>query len=336
VIARVADNCLWFGRYVERVESTARLLRVTRELAFDAELSAARCWEPLVIVSGEYPAFIEKEGPEAAGNGELVQRYLTWNAKCTVSMKTSVAAAREIARTMRDVLSHDVWTEVNQMYLWVNDPEGERAYEDEREDFYREIQRRTQLVLGLVRSTMLHDEPMHFLWLGVMLERVGQIARILDMHHHTLTGEQAHQVLELSLWLALLRACSGAEAFMKRNRGRMTRAAVSSFLIFEPEFPRSLSYCLHSARGVMRKLWLEGDGPGRGSKTLALMESLCEWMEKEAPKARTQSLHDLLTTVVDRTSAVSAALGEEILGPPVKPVEKEKEAEADAPVGVGQ
>ncbi len=328
MIARVADNCLWFGRYVERVESTARLLRVTRELAFDTQLPSTRCWQPLMIVSGEYPAFTAKLGPDAAGNGELVQRYLTWNPECTVSMKSSVAAAREIARTMRDVISHDVWTEVNQLYLWVNEPEGERAYEEEREDFYRDVQRRTQLVLGLVRSTMLHGEPMHFLWLGVMLERVGQIARILDMHHHTLSGGQPHQVLELSLWLALLRACSGAEAFMQRHRGRLSRTAVSSFLIFEPEFPRSLWYCLHSAQGVMRRLWPDGAaGPGRRSRTLALMESLCGWLEKEAPAARSQSLHDLLTTVVDRTAAVSAALGEEILGPPARGVGGETTAE---------
>ena len=38
VISRVADHCFWFGRYLERAESTARLLQVTRTLAFDAEL----------------------------------------------------------------------------------------------------------------------------------------------------------------------------------------------------------------------------------------------------------------------------------------------------------
>ena len=38
VISRVADHCFWFGRYLERAESTARLLQVTRTLALDAEL----------------------------------------------------------------------------------------------------------------------------------------------------------------------------------------------------------------------------------------------------------------------------------------------------------
>lgn len=327
MIARVADNCLWFGRYLERAESTARLLRVTRDLAFDTALPPAQCWQPLVIVSGEYPAFVEKHGAAAAGRGEVVQRYLTWSDECGVSMKRSVASARELARTMRDVMSHDVWTEVNALHLWVNDPDGARAYEEGRDDFYREVQRRTQLALGLVRSTMLHDQPMHFLWLGVMLERVGQMARILDMHHHTLQGERPHQVVELSLWLALLRACSGAEAFMKRHRGRLSRAAVSSFLLFEPQFPRSLSYCLQSARSTMRRLWIEERGPASASRALALTESLCGWMESEAPAWSRGALHELLTAVVERTAAIAGAVAEELLGggPPRAPTATDDE-----------
>jgi hypothetical protein len=39
MISRVADHCFWLGRYVERAESTARLLAVTPALALDAELS---------------------------------------------------------------------------------------------------------------------------------------------------------------------------------------------------------------------------------------------------------------------------------------------------------
>ena len=42
MISRVADHCFWLGRYLERAESTARLLQVTRALAFDAELPPLR------------------------------------------------------------------------------------------------------------------------------------------------------------------------------------------------------------------------------------------------------------------------------------------------------
>ena len=46
MIARVADHCMWFGRYIERTESTARVLQATGTLALDAELPPRRCWHP--------------------------------------------------------------------------------------------------------------------------------------------------------------------------------------------------------------------------------------------------------------------------------------------------
>ena len=49
MISRVADHCFWFGRYLERAESTARVLSTTRDLALDAELPAGQCWLPVII-----------------------------------------------------------------------------------------------------------------------------------------------------------------------------------------------------------------------------------------------------------------------------------------------
>ena len=39
MISRVADHCFWFGRYLERAESTARLLQVTSGLSLDSDLT---------------------------------------------------------------------------------------------------------------------------------------------------------------------------------------------------------------------------------------------------------------------------------------------------------
>ncbi len=318
MISRVADDCFWLGRYLERIESTVRLLGVTRELVFDAELSHEQCWKPVVIVSGEYPSFVEKLGAVSAGNGEIVQHHMIWTPENPVSLRTSVRSARELARTAREVLSLEVWEEINQMYLWLGTDEATRMYAERREQFYLGVRRRTQLCLGLVRSTMLHDDPMRFLWLGVMLERVGQIARILDMHHHTLSSESPHEEIELSLWLALLRACSGFEGFMKRNQGRVSRSAVVSFLVFEQQFPRSLRYCLRSALGVTRQIWPEAQASAVASRAIGALSSLCTWLdaqEKATKLPALPSIHDLLTKIVDQTSEVCAFLQKDMLGP---------------------
>jgi uncharacterized alpha-E superfamily protein len=282
-------------------------LQVTRALAFDAELPPLHCWRPLMIVSGQFPEFSGHFGADAAGNGDIVQRYMTWATENPVSIRSSVRAAREGARSIREVLGHEIWQASNELYLWFAGEEAAASYVHDRDEVYRNVRRSTQLCLGLVRSTMLHDEPMDFLWLGVLLERIGQTGRILDMHHHIqgaaegkqLEGQQ--QLLQTALWLSLLRACSGFDAFMRREQGRVSREAAVSFLVFEARFPRSLRYCVRSAHALAVRL----DGSrDKGAVTAARLrlEALDRWLDTQEEKDIPLSVHALLTHVVDEAS----------------------------------
>ena len=335
MISRVADHCFWVGRYIERAESTARLLQVTRALAFDAELPPLHCWRPLMIVSGQFPEFSAHFGADAAGNGDIVQRYMTWAPENPVSISTSVRSAREGARSIREVLGHEIWQATNELYLWFASEEAGAVYVHDRDEVYRNIRRGTQLCLGLVRSTMLHDEPMDFLWLGVLLERIGQTARILDMHHHIQGAADAPQtLLQTALWLSLLRACSGFEAFMRREQGRVSREAAVSFLLYEARFPRSLRYCVRSALALSQRLdvnidsepW-EGSEPpakgsarqsqasptrthGKGAVTAARtrLDALDRWLDTQEAKDIPLTVHALLTHVIDEASTACQEL----------------------------
>src|SRR6478672_4498892 len=229
MISRVADHCFWFGRYVERAEATARMLSATASLALDAELPPAQVWRPTVVVSGEEAEFRTRvaEGADdhpAWGDGDTVQRFMVWDEDNGVSLARSIHGARWNARSIREVLSLEAWEAVNELHLWLTSPDAQAQYAQQREGFYHQVRRSTQLTLGLLRSTMLHDEPMDFLWLGVLLERLSQTARMLDVHHHAFTHARhaAPEVVETALWVTLLRALSGAEAFMKRSGGRIS------------------------------------------------------------------------------------------------------------------
>jgi uncharacterized alpha-E superfamily protein len=317
MISRVADHCFWLGRYLDRAESTARLLQVTRALAFDSEMPEMECWRPLVTVSGQYPDFVARFGREAAANSEVVQRYMTWATENPVSVRSSIRAAREGARSIREVLSQEIWQAINELFLWFSGEEASTQYVHDRDEVYRHVRRSTQLNLGLVRSTMLHDTAMDLLWLGVLLERVGQTARILDMHHHILdgTGSQ-HQVLQTALWLSLLRTCSGFDAFMRQHQGRVTQKSVVSFLIYENRFPRSLRYCVHSAVGVMGRIWSEAEGGVAADQIdgLRQLQELDDWLNDQHRLSTTPSIHELLTHVVDEIAAICAAIHYNIAG----------------------
>lgn len=318
LIARVADHCFWLGRYLERAESMTRVLAVTRSLALDGDLAPEQYWPPVVIVSGEREAFLAGHGTI---DGEAVQAYLTWD-ECSVSIRSAVRAARENARAIRDVVSGETWETLNELWLWIESATARREYDRSRDAFYRRVRDLVQLAIGLMRSTMLHDPPLDFVWLGLMLERAGQTARILDVHHHALVGTEAtrpeQQVLETALWLALLRACSGFEPYMKRHRGRVGGKSIATFLAFELRFPRSIRYCVHAADDRLRHLRPSPDLPG--ARCAARLSGLVGWLDARADAGSVlEALHDDLTHVVDEIHAVCSDIGVELLGVAASP-----------------
>ena len=317
MIARVAEHCFWLGRYLERAESTARVLQVTGTLALDAGLPAEQCWMPILAVFGEQPRFVQLHGKAAEGDGEAVQRFMAFEENNPSSLLGMLSAARENARAIREVVSIECWEVINEVYLWAHGDEARVEFAQHRYGFYRQIRRAVQLCLGLFRGTMLHDAPLDFIWLGVLLERVGQTARVLDVHHHAfkhLPTAAGQQVVETSLWLSLLRACSGFEPFMKRHQGKVTGDAVAAFLLFEPDFPRSLRYCVKSAHRYLAEFHPPGTQGLPGAESVALASRLLELLRPESLKAPEATIHGLLTQVVDTTAALCDCMAGEFFG----------------------
>jgi uncharacterized alpha-E superfamily protein len=328
VISRVADHCFWFGRYLERTESTARMLAVTQNLALDAELTPLQCWLPVVIVAGQKAHFTAQHGEHAAGDGEFVQRYMSFDDDNSTSLHRSISAARDNARSIREVVSLETWETVNELHLWMGSEAALEEFASQRYAFYRRIRQLTQLCLGLTQSTMLHDTPLDFIWLGVLLERVGQTARTLDVHHHAFThlappGEggppsgrsSSHQVVETALWLSLLRACSGFEPFMKLNQGKVTEQAVARFLLFEPRFPRSIRHCVDAAYARLCDIRPPDNATLPGGHSLERLHVLDQWITDRAQDPFDPSVvHDALTHVVDETATICDGIGRELLG----------------------
>src|SRR3989442_3451445 len=143
MLSRGADHCSWFGRSRERTESPARLLQVTASLALDSELTPQQCWQPVVITAGEQERFTQLCGPFAAADGDAVQRYLTLDERVPVSLRRSVAAARENARSSRDVSSLEAWEIVNELYLYLESATAREDFEDHPYGFYRRDPRAT-------------------------------------------------------------------------------------------------------------------------------------------------------------------------------------------------
>ena len=275
---------------------------------FDAEGGYIASGSPTSeFVVGEHTVYF-------LGDGERVERFMTWAEDSGTSIRASVRGARWNARSIREVVSLEAWEAVNELHLWLAGDASDAEWRTERHEFYKRVRSLTQLSLGLLRSTMLHEEPLDFIWLGVLLERTSQTARILDVHHHAFThlGDR-HEIVETSLWLSLLRSLSGYEPFMKRQQGRVSPEAVARFLVGEARFPRSIAYCVHSAHERLCEIRPPDAHDRPGGQTLERLRVLDAWVQGRRADLD-HDVHEILTHVVDETAAICEHLGRELLG----------------------
>ena len=237
-------------------------------------------WRPIVIAVGQEEHFLARFGAAAIDDGEAVQEYLTWDREHPSSIYASLRWARENARTIREVMSVEMWETINDTWLWLTSRPARRLYQRERDAFYHHLAKQCMLIHGVCYSTMLHEEPFVFMRLGRAVERVGQTARILDVKHHSLGDDRRDEnAADAAQWLAILRSCSAVDTFFQRSANVLSGPAVAEFLLFDRAFPRAVLYNLDNARDLLARL-RESDPPvarsaRRGSGSSGCADRCC-------------------------------------------------------------
>ena len=159
VISRVADHCFWLGRYLERAESTARVLRVTAQPGArraSCRRRSAGC--PWSSSRGEEEHFVERHGAGGARRRRsVVQRYMTWDEENPASLQRSVGAARENARSHpRGGEPRGLGDDQRALPLDGSRRGARRVRARTATRFYRRIRASTQLASGAAPQ---HDAP---------------------------------------------------------------------------------------------------------------------------------------------------------------------------------
>lgn len=242
MLSRVADSIYWLNRYVERAENVARFIDVNLNLMLDCPIGLAEQWKPLVLTTGDLPLFEERYGQATAEN---VIQFLSFDSNYPNSILSCLRAARENARSVREIISREVWEQVNAFYLMVKEAAQGQAF-SELHDFFTEVKMTSHLFAGVMDATMLHNEGWHFGQIGRLLERADKTARILDVKYFILlpSVKDVGSTLDEVQWMALLRSASAYEMYRKRGQHRITPKEVAKFLILDREFPRSIQFCL--------------------------------------------------------------------------------------------
>ncbi len=322
MISRVAGSCFWLHRYVERTENLARLVRVNRSFVLDVPLADHDRWLPLIIVCGERERFAELVGDAATVPDQAVEDYLVWDVNNPVSLVESVRWARENARTTREVISLEMWETLNDLWNYLKRGSGRRAYRADRDAFYKRVKDQADLFLGLAESTLLDDEPLAFMRLGMWLERAMQTARMLDVKHHMLGPARrgGESPVEVAQWSALLYSCGAAEAYAKRGprSAAPQGVAIASFLLGEPLLPRSVLGCLDRAAATLTRLREEGES-GLGGEAAAHLDALrARLRSRPLEEIVAGGIHAELTHLIDETSVVAGHVERAYFDPDVE------------------
>jgi uncharacterized alpha-E superfamily protein len=241
MLARNAEALYWIGRYVERADDTARILDVTvHQLLEDSSVDPDHTSRVLLHVLDIDPPDTELDVWSLT---DLVAFRRNGAGGC--SIVDAISAARENARSAREVTSTETWECLNTTYNAL----GERERAAKRlgpHEFLSFIEGRAAMFAGLADSTLLRDDGYRFMVLGRAIERVDMTVRLLLSR----VGDSASS----PAWVTVLRSVGAHDTYLRTHRGVLDANRVVEFILIDRLFPRSVFYSLKLAEHNLDEL----------------------------------------------------------------------------------
>ena len=117
MLSRLAESLYWLGRHLERAENVARMVQVDYHASVESGAVTgveSSTWDALIAATGADDSFDEAR---AADPNHSPADHLVLARDNPNSIRSTVARARELARTLRPHISREVWEEVNTLHL---------------------------------------------------------------------------------------------------------------------------------------------------------------------------------------------------------------------------
>jgi uncharacterized alpha-E superfamily protein len=316
LLARYAECIFWLARFVERAENLARILEVHETYARDR--AGAREWYSIVQLNADEDTFSERH--EAASAKNVIRFYLTDRENPT-SIVNVVRSARENARTLRPLVSTEMWVQLNVFYNRLVAIDERELAPGNLSPLLNEIKQACQTFTGIAEGTFYRDQAWYFYRLGRYMERADQTTRLLDSKYYVLLRDTAvTNIVNTGQWLALLRAASGYHAFRLLHQSDLTPWRVAAFLLFNPSFPRSVFLCVRevdaAVTGLKSRYFLRG-----GNDVAEGLDQLRSILgTKSIDEVLSGGLHEFIDFIQRYLIAITDRLGAAFFGHP--PVEK--------------
>lgn len=250
MLSRVAERMYWFGRYLERIENTTRLINVSANLVIDLP-QAKYIWASLISITGYEERFAERFTIRDEKN---VVKFLLDGEACSIT--TSISLARENARTTREIMPNETWEKVNKLHMYVGRNIESAQKRDGRHQFLKEVLSICQEINGYLAGSMSLDDAYNFMKLGMDLERADMTTRILDVGCFNLMNPDHVELHEYEsiLWVNVLQSLTAYQMYRQHVDDRVNGEDVAEYLLKDQDFPRTVTHCLTDVQEAFEQL----------------------------------------------------------------------------------
>lgn len=256
MLARVANNLFWMGRYIERSEHIARYLNVNYFSSLDAPNAKSQdrqfVLRSMLFMLGE---------PENDENRILVEEDVLYriglDPESPFSIINNVKHARENANSARDLISTELYESINKFYHFVLNYSSETFVKNGLHDFTSHVAEMTAILRGKIRGTLLHDSVYAIIMMGVNIERATQIIRIINAKYNDALKAQGSYGDKFSNsfeWTTLLKCAESYDMMRRFYKKTPNSISTLEFLILNPNCPRSIMNSLNQVYGHIKIL----------------------------------------------------------------------------------
>jgi len=256
--SRVAESLYWMGRYGERAEHTARMVRVMEEVGWSQlnrrdKLNIWPLWQAIAASTGKED--ILKITTPPAQITSLSSR-LVIDKDDPASLFNCIHQAHANAAEIREFITPEVWIIYNRFVQTLdrNAPEDALSLRGRTLDLCQNTIDECACLYGTFARTMPHDDGWQFYRLGILLERAISTTTVLDI---VLASALEHadpaSPTDPDLTI-LLRLLGSLDAYQREYRSRTLMAPVAELLWKNSETPSSVAFCLRHAAIALGEL----------------------------------------------------------------------------------
>jgi uncharacterized alpha-E superfamily protein len=275
LIARHAASAVWLARYIERIDNLARLLDVTKTFTHDGG-----DWLTILRINGDAMGFRQRY-PEVSH--ENVARFYLLDADNANSVQAAIGAAKENARTLRALISTEMWLQINVFHGRICALSIADVAPDRLSAVCAMLKEGAQAHVGISEGTFYRDQCWHFTMIGRYLERADQTTRLLDTRFNALAPrpDVGDPDIDAGKWHALLRAAGGYHAYRRERPHGYRPVEVAGFLLTNTAFPRAVALNLSQVEWHLSQLRLRYHLRG-GARALERADNLCGVLTPES------------------------------------------------------